>query len=54
MLLEPLKKQGVQKTVQPEEGTEDLCAHRCKRVHNQGIAVEKKRKLGELRNLQYN
>jgi hypothetical protein len=54
MLLEPLKNQGVQKTVQPEEGNEDLCAHRSKRVHNQGIADERKRKLEELRNLQYN
>jgi hypothetical protein len=40
--------------VQPEEGSEDLCAHRSKRVHNQGIADEKKRKLVKLWNLQYN
>jgi hypothetical protein len=39
--------------VQLKEGTEDLCAHRSKRVHNQGIADEKKRKLKKLRNLQY-
>jgi hypothetical protein len=53
MLLEPLKNQGLQKSVQPREGTEDHCAHRSKRVHNQGTAYEKKRKLVELKNLQY-
>jgi hypothetical protein len=53
-LQEPLKNQGVQKTVQPEEGTDYLCAHRSKRVHKMGIAVGKKRKLSEPENLQHN